>query len=378
MRALLHLAAFLFAVLVAESAPAEDTPTTPADTAKTPPEGDAPTPPPEPAPSPSASPAPSPPAPSPSAPPSTPSSESPSTPPPSAPPHKELPPAQVTLDETPEEPSTAPPPGTKPPTRRAAKAHRPKPEPAPEGAPASAEEPSEPSAETTSESDESKSKKEEGEGESKKEKGEGEGLFGPFRVGIILGVGLPSIVSFGGMIKLTRYFGAGLNIGLIPSIKLSLYGEAQLSYQEYDIYGRIFPFGGALFAGAGVGYASVSGNFEASYDTSQFQGMAQAAGLTVPNPLFVASNASVRVLVLTPTIGLLHTFGSGFTLGVDVGAQIPIAPSDTRFQTVVPAQVPQQIRDQYVTPNDQKVQDTLNSMSRTVIPTLNLRVGWLI
>ena len=56
-----------------------------------------------------------------------------------------------------------------------------------------------------------------------------DGIFGPFRIGGLVGVGLPSVVSFGGAIKLTRYFGACLNIGLIPTIRISLYGEADLS-----------------------------------------------------------------------------------------------------------------------------------------------------
>lgn len=181
-------------------------------------------------------------------------------------------------------------------------------------------------------------------------------------------------MSFGGIIKLTRYFGAGLNIGLIPTIRLSLYGQAQLSYQEYDLYGRLFPFGGSLFVGAGVGYASIKGSVASSFDVSSFQSVAP----NLPNPLFVASEASIRTMVLTPTIGLLHTFGSGFTLGVDVGAQIPIAPSTTRFNTFVPSVVPQQVIDKYVKPNDQQVQDSLDKVGRAIIPTLNLRLGWLL
>src|SRR5581483_5277603 len=84
---------------------------------------------------------------------------------------------------------------------------------------------------------------------------EGEGPLGPFRIGLLVGTGLPSLLSFGGLIKVTRYFGAGLNVGLIPAVKLSFYGDADLSYQHYEIYGRVFPFGGSFLLGAGVGYA---------------------------------------------------------------------------------------------------------------------------
>jgi hypothetical protein len=200
------------------------------------------------------------------------------------------------------------------------------------------------------------------------------GVFGPFRIGILVGAGLPSLLSFGGAIKLTRYFGAGLNVGLIPAVTISLYGEAELSYQEYDIYGRIFPFGGAFFLGAGVGYATIQGTFTNSYDVTAFQAVAP----DLPNPLVVTSAGSVKTLVLMPMIGLQHTFSSGLTLGIDAGAQVPIAPSEVEFSTSVPSSVPDQVVERYVTPNDRQVQDTLDTIGRTIVPTLNVRIGWLL
>jgi hypothetical protein len=200
-----------------------------------------------------------------------------------------------------------------------------------------------------------------------------DGLFGPFRIGGLVGVGLPSVLSFGPAIKLTRYFGAGLNIGLIPTIKISLYGEAKIAYLETDIYGRIFPFGGMFFVGAGVGYATVTGSFRSSFDVRPYQAIAP----DLPDTLVVESRASVRTLVLTPQIGLQHTFGSGFTLGIDGGLQVPLAPSEVDFETELPPNVPPEVIEKYVEPNDQKVRDTLETIGRAIIPTLNLRVGWL-
>jgi hypothetical protein len=212
------------------------------------------------------------------------------------------------------------------------------------------------------------------EGEHRSKDDEGKGLLGPFRIGVLVGTGLPSLLSFGGLIKVTRYFGAGLNVGLIPKVRISFYGDAKLSYQHYEIYGRLFPFGGSLFLGAGVGYATMNGTVANSYDITAFQSVAPG----LPNPLSVDSEGSVKTLVLTPALGLLHTFASGFTLGVDLAAQIPIAPSAVHFKTNVPASVPAQLIDQYVTPNDKKVQDTLDKVGRTILPALSLRLGWLI
>jgi hypothetical protein len=203
---------------------------------------------------------------------------------------------------------------------------------------------------------------------------QGKGLLGPFRIGVLVGGGLPSLLSFGGIIKVTRYFGAGVNIGLVPSVKLALYGDAELSYQHYEIYGRLFPFGGDVFLGAGVGYATMSGSVRRSYDVTALQGQAP----TLPNPLSVDSEGSVKTLVVTPTAGVLHIFKPGFTVDIAVAAQIPVAPSAVHVKTTVPPSVPSQLVDQYVTPNDKKVEDTLNKVGRTILPTITLRIGWSI
>jgi hypothetical protein len=342
-RALFLVVVLALGIFAAESASAQGVPTDPPDTTTVPKEAPSSEPP--------SGPAPPPPVPPPAPP--------PAPPPPNAPP-------VVTLEETPEEPPPLPPATrVRPATKQRAAPHAPAspPQQPSEATPASAGERSEPSpVAKTQESDEP---------EPKSEKDDGDGLLGPFRIGPVVGFGLPSILSFGGMIKLTRYFGAGLNIGLIPAIKLSLYGQAEISYQEYDIYGRLFPFGGNLFLGAAVGYESVKGTFKSSFDVS-------ALAPDLPKPLTVTSEGFVRTLVLTPTIGLLHTFGSGFTLGIDLGAQIPIAPSTTRFDTAVPRTTPPEVVARYVKPNDKKVQDTLDTVGRTILPTLNLRVGWLL
>jgi hypothetical protein len=206
------------------------------------------------------------------------------------------------------------------------------------------------------------------------------GILGPFRLGPVVGVGLPNLLSFGGTTKLTRYLGAGLNIGLIPTVRISYYGDATLAYQEYDIYGRIYPFGGAFFVGAGVGYETVTGTLSDTFDTSTV--LPPVPGQTGSGTSIAINNeASVHTLVLTPQIGLFHTYGSGFSIGADIGAQVPIAPSDISVSTQVRSDLPQSVVDKYtryVQANDQKVLDTLEKVGRTSIPTFNVRIGWLL
>ena len=199
-----------------------------------------------------------------------------------------------------------------------------------------------------------------------------DGLFGPFRIGVLVGTGVPDVLSLGGAIKLTRFFGAGINVGVIPTIRLSFYGEAKLAYQEYDAYGRIYPFGGSFFLGAGVGYASIRGMITQTYDLSMY------SALGLPKSVSIESQGSVRTLVLTPQLGFQHMFGSGFTIGIDVGAQVPIAPSDAKFTTAPPKGLPAQYVQQYITPNDEKVRSTLDKIGHTVIPTINVKIGWFL
>lgn len=205
------------------------------------------------------------------------------------------------------------------------------------------------------------------------------------RLGPVVGVGLPNLVSVGGMLKLTRFFGGGVNVGLIPTTKIALYGDATLSYQEYDVYGRLFPFGGSFFFGAGVGYATVKGTMTDKIDTSTYAG-AVPAGISIPNPLTLQSEGSVKTMVVTPQIGYFFTTDIGFSIGLDVGAQIPIAPSDVTFKShlSLPAGTPELVASavqteysSYAASSDKKVRDTLDTIGRTPLPTVNLRIGWL-
>jgi hypothetical protein len=210
------------------------------------------------------------------------------------------------------------------------------------------------------------------------------GLLGPFQIGPVVGAGLPSLLNFGVAIKLTHYVGAGINIGIIPTLKISYYGQATLAYQEYDVYARVYPFGGAFFLGTGLGYEAVQGTLATTVDLTPYQ-QGLPAGL-LPNSVDYASQGSVKTLVLTPQIGLFHTFRSGFSLGFDVGLQVPIAPSQVTLKSQanfladpqIPEATRQQLNNQYVKPTDDQVRSTLETIGRTIIPTFNVRIGWLI
>ncbi|HVJ14957.1 MAG TPA: hypothetical protein VM686_05935 [Polyangiaceae bacterium] len=86
----------------------------------------------------------------------------------------------------------------------------------------------------------------------------------------------------------------------------------------------------------------------------------------------------MKTLVLTPTIGFFHTFGSGFSIGMDTGIQLPIAPSEVEFERDDIEGLPPELVNQYLTPADEAVKDTLETVGRTPLPTFNLRLGWIL
>lgn len=202
-----------------------------------------------------------------------------------------------------------------------------------------------------------------------------------FKIGPVAGIGAPSVLSFGGTLKLTRFLGAGINVGLIPKVQLNYYGKATLSYQHYDIYGRLYPFGGGFFLSGGAGYATVEGTMQSSYPVPA----------SIPLPAGVPSNAtydgkgSVRTLMLTTLVGYFYTTSIGFSFGVDAGAQIPIAPSQISFSSGISPKSIETLPPSpffnaktFKTEADNSVRSTLEKIGRTPLPTVNLRIGWIL
>jgi hypothetical protein len=198
------------------------------------------------------------------------------------------------------------------------------------------------------------------------------GVFGPFRIGPVVGVGLPGLLSFGGAIKLTKYFGAGLNVGIVPELQFDYYGDATVSYQSVILYGHIHPLGGGFFLGAGVGYAHVRGTYAEDFDLSE-----EFDPNFFDTTFRYTSEATVQTLVLTPELGYFFTFKSGFTMGVDAGVQIPIAPSEIKFEGRVDSDLPDEVVSQFTRQTDERVASTLERVGQTIIPTVGIKMGWL-
>ena len=99
-------------------------------------------------------------------------------------------------------------------------------------------------------------------------------------------------------------------------------------------------------------------------------------GYVLPDSVEYTSSGSVRAMVLTPQIGYLHTFGSGFSVGFDLGAQIPIAPSEISVESSIKPKELAQLPEFQET--EKAVRDTLEKVGATPLPTVNFRIGWLL
>lgn len=192
----------------------------------------------------------------------------------------------------------------------------------------------------------------------------------PFRAGMIFGVGAPNLMSIALTAKVTRYLGIGASFGIIPEMDVPFYGEATLSYQSYTAFARLHPFGGGFFLGSGLGYVTMHGTYQDSVDVAALTGVASLSTQTLKG------EGSVRSFVVTPQLGYQAIFASGFLLGFDLGAQIPVSKSQVEFTTNVPGVVQTLVPTQYSNAQT-KVRDTLQRVGQQVLPVVNLQLGWM-
>jgi hypothetical protein len=169
------------------------------------------------------------------------------------------------------------------------------------------------------------------------------------QVGLLLGaVGAPIPLGIEAFARFHDLLGVGLGVGLLPGalgdLALSAAGISNASLDALSFEGevRLFPFRGAFFLGGAVGHLGVS-----------------AAGKSHGQPV----NVDVSTIYVAPRLGWLGIWKSGFTLGLDLGVQLPLSP-DVTVTSTSPAQ------------------STLESFARALaalpLPTLSLRVGWLL
>jgi hypothetical protein len=170
------------------------------------------------------------------------------------------------------------------------------------------------------------------------------------RVGLTVGlISIPRPISVEVQVKLWDWFGVGASYNYLPGFVSDLLLNAYdihnvtVTSTSWELALRAYPFRGSFYLGTNIGVGSV---------TASTTGNLQAARADVTNPF------------ITPRLGWLWIFGSGFTLGFDLGVQIPLGKSAITFE---PPQV-----------DIKETRDAANQIGESLLPVLNFRVGYFL
>jgi len=129
----------------------------------------------------------------------------------------------------------------------------------------------------------------------------------PMRLGLMVGIlSFPRPLEAEVVLKMGRWFGLGLEGSFLPTLRAP--GDAaSLDLKAVQGMFRWYPFGGAFFLGAGLGYQNFIGSLGQTVDGGDLQVSADMSG-----PYFA------------PQLGWMWITDSGFSVGVTLGLQVPI------------------------------------------------------
>ena len=163
----------------------------------------------------------------------------------------------------------------------------------------------------------------------------------PIHLGVLGGVGFPRPFAVEGVLEIERVVALGVEYSVLPTVRI---GDVDIGMHALTGDLRIFPFrGGPFFFGARFGKQQLDG----------------AASVTVAPYGTFAGSMSMQTWFVDPRIGLLWTFKSGITVGMNAGVQIPLSHDTT---TTLPSgvEVPAQAT------------SIANTLGAHVIPTVTL------
>jgi hypothetical protein len=125
-----------------------------------------------------------------------------------------------------------------------------------------------------------------------------------FRIGPLVGLGFPRPFALEGFVKVGGVVGGGFEYSFLPQMTVS---NVVTSFQALAADFRVFPFKGSFFLGLRVGRQWLDGS----------------TTVTI-GPVSVPQGMEATTWFLNPRLGFLHRWGSGITLGIDAGVQLPI------------------------------------------------------
>ncbi len=130
----------------------------------------------------------------------------------------------------------------------------------------------------------------------------------PLRVGVLLGlVSVPRPINVEVSLKPNEFLGLGVGFSMIPEVTIS---DFSANMYAVNAVGRIFPFQGAFYLGLGAGIQTMGVEADDVIQGERYTG-------SVDHTAFF----------LTPQLGWLWIWDSGFALGLNVGVQVPVTSS---------------------------------------------------
>jgi hypothetical protein len=175
-----------------------------------------------------------------------------------------------------------------------------------------------------------------------------------FQVGPLVGIGFPRPLALGGIVKVQRLVSLGVEYSFLPETTIS---DVNTSFWAIAGDMRLFPFRNFFFVGLRAGRQHLAADTVIVYGEQRY-----------------AVAAAVKTVFINPRLGLLFTWSSGITLGLDAGLQIPVSARESGALAAA---------DAYTVPQGmeiiQEVRSVADYLGHSTIPTFDLlRVGLLL
>lgn len=182
----------------------------------------------------------------------------------------------------------------------------------------------------------------------------------PFRFGPLLGIiSLPRPVNIELFAKPNDWFGIGAGFSMVPELTIrGISGKMT----AFNAVGRVFPFAGSFYVGAAAGLQNLT-----------IQGSDNIEGQDL------TAKAEHAAFFITPQVGWLWTWDSGFTVGINLGVQVALTSTpEVKVRDASGAVVdPADIGPDAVDLND-KVHDAAKIFGKYPLPAIDLlKLGFL-
>lgn len=177
--------------------------------------------------------------------------------------------------------------------------------------------------------------------------------------------GVPHPINFALDAKIGRKFSGGITGGYFGFTYKGSEDPIRLTLPNYELRARWHAFGGACFLGGAIGYHSA---------TATASKKITASGVAVQTE----AKLTIKGVYVTPHAGWMWIWESGFSLGLEIGLQVPVSPSSAFAVTYdrLDLQDAVEATTEFKTLK-KNVDDLGKTASKIPLPLLTLlRIGW--